>query len=436
MVVKQSPCHLFFGKYNLFPSFICNAWTNMLVLCCLFLFLLSLKLIEAFTKGHRIIQVVRISFQNFMLSQIYGVLGDNLLFSILEYQTFTFGFNLSLLSISLSTLFMILTFGCLIFHIKLLLKYHQILQKTKQLPDQRKMQLEQFHKNHAGYKVLFEDFKDTDFLKQGFLLFLTIRDLLMSLILATLFAYPIVQVFLILILNVWMIIYLFTQRPFQDRFLGYQQIFFEFMGLGVHISVLIVSALDNQNNRAFGTRNNVGKYIIYSNMVFNLSAVLFMLIVIILQIYPFCKMFYQNKIRKPSSSIAPVYPSQRNRDTIDTTTNITQNESETTEKVRFNNSIQANQSSNTNETISFGFEESSIQEKDQIPTLQSSDFKDNNQISPSVLQRKKKTVRRPLGGKSQSTHQVHPFILSKLRNPINSDLLIECRLEPSEFNQT
>jgi len=98
--------------------------------------------------------------------------------------------------------------------------------------------------------------------------------------LATMFEYPLAQSILIIILDCLMIAYLFIKRPFESTFDFYQQLFFEFVGLGVMISVFVNAVFDSGKYETIQGRNNVGKLIIVSNILFNFVAVAFMLILI------------------------------------------------------------------------------------------------------------------------------------------------------------
>ena len=291
-----------FQKRRLGSSFLENSWPNTILLLSLFVIFLIFKLIAITTHMGRITQPLRHAFENFMLSQIYDMLGDVLLYAVLEYQTFSFHPNLTLLSIFLCILFTILILGCLTFYCQTLKKCRGLLKKIKQQPDQKERLQSQFEKDHAGSRVLFEDFKDITAGRQAFFLFLSLRDLLMSMILTTLFHYPLIETTLLLFLTGLMILYLLIQRPFKSSLAGFQQTFLEFIALGVNICLIILIILDANQNETLQTRTHICSYILYSNMVFNISSFAFLLIILIIEIYSFCKTKFKKQAKDTSQT--------------------------------------------------------------------------------------------------------------------------------------
>ena len=123
------------------------------------------------------------------------------------------------------------------------------------------------------------------------------------------FEYPLPQTIIITLLDCLMIVYLFIKRPFESTFDSVQQPFFEFVGLGVMISVFINTIFDAGKYQILQGRNNVGKFVIVCNMMFNFVTAIFMLIIIVQSLREFYKEQKQkrtvlktkNRLQNPSS---------------------------------------------------------------------------------------------------------------------------------------
>jgi len=216
------------------------------------------------------------------------------MFSIVEYRTLVFGWNLSLLSFFASVILLLAMFGSFLYQIKLLQTYQGL---KKQNPTDSNS-LKQFTKANEGSQVYWKDFKDYSLASQFFLIFLSGRDLIFSLILATMFKHPLVQTILIMILNCLMIVYLFIKKPFESTIDFSQQLFFEFIGLIVNFCVFVNAILDTGKYEAIGTRKNIGKLIIICNMIFNFVTATFMLFFVAQILVGFYKTQQQKRANK------------------------------------------------------------------------------------------------------------------------------------------
>jgi len=283
-----------FEKYDVPSSFLRNFWESLgIVIFAAVLWMLfhGIELIldpQGRPKMASFIRKARIVIQNFLFIALYGVYGDLVMFSIVEYRTFAFGWNLSLLSFIVSILMLIAMFLSFWYQTKLLINYQKIKKQDQQTSPNNKA-LEKFMKKHEGSQVIFKDFKDYSIAPQLFLFFLSGRDLLCSLILATMFEYPLPQTIIITILDCLMIVYLFIKKPFRNNFEFAQQLFFEFTGIVVNVSVFVNAVLDAGKYEAFGTRTNIGKLVIITNMIFNFVTAVFMLISLGLALLEFYK---------------------------------------------------------------------------------------------------------------------------------------------------
>ncbi len=268
-----------FSRYSIPSSFLENFWNNIYVLSGALLLFIAFRITEYIyertvpkkSKVKTIVKACRFYIQNILLTLLYGIYGDVVMFAIIEYRSIKFEWSLAMLSFAVSILFFILMTMNFGYHYHLVFKY-QSLKK-----DNRTSQLENFINNHKGTQVLFKDFNDKNCWIQSFLLLLTLRDLAFSLILACFEKYPLLQIILFLILNASMFIYLLLGKPFKESFDLFQQAFFEIAGLTVNISVFINHLLSKTYEEMLTARENIGKGIIVTNIIFNFVTAAFML---------------------------------------------------------------------------------------------------------------------------------------------------------------
>jgi len=286
-----------FEKYKVPSSFLLNFWENLGIVLFASVLWLLFKVVEL-NISHRenprissLSRKARVVVQNFLIAALYGVYGDLILFAGIEYRTLVFGWNISLLSFIISVILLVVMSCNLVYQIKIIKGYQKI--------KSDKSQLEQFMKNHEGSQVFFKDFQDGSLSPQLFLFFLTGRDVIFSFILATMFEYPLPQIIIMLILDCFMVVYLFLKRPFESRFDFIQQLFFEFVGLSVMISVFINAIFDAGKHQTLQARNNVGKFIIVCNLMLNFVTAIFMFIIIA----QFFIEFYKQQKRKQAKKL-------------------------------------------------------------------------------------------------------------------------------------
>ncbi len=231
---------------------------------------------------------IRAVVQNFVLAQLYSIYGDIILFSVLEYRSPNFTSGWSRFSFACTLVFPSMTLSLLMAHIFLLKNYQKIKQQNAEM-------LSQFVNKNKGSFVLFNDFKDYSFLRQSFLLLLTARDLIFSLLLATMFDHPLGESIFILCLNIAMVVYLILKPPFKSVFDATQQLFYEVIALIVNVCILIMAIMDEINSTGTDIRTFIGKLIIATNMIFNFGSLAFMLV----KAFMTCKEIYQaHKLKK------------------------------------------------------------------------------------------------------------------------------------------
>ena len=298
-----------FEKYGVSSTFLINLWEPFLLLILLITIFGLIRILEWIiaiknkaSTYYRVLLKSRIFLFNFLLTQIYNVYGDVALFAILEFRSLDLSANLACLSFIVSlVLFVLMAFG-LFYHVWFLHQYQTL---KKGSSDQ---ELQQFKSDNPGWEVLYQDFKDQNLLKQSFLFILTIRDIAFSILLVTLFEHPLTQCIMILILSVMMLSYMLITRPFASIWGQVQQIFFEFVIFVVSLSTLVLAVMDRKDSTETNSKQRIGKLLIIVNMIFNFSALGFMIVQLFLQ----GKEFYQHYRAKKT------YP-QRKKTRLDST---------------------------------------------------------------------------------------------------------------------
>jgi len=287
-----------FEKYDVSSSFLINFWESLGVIIFAAVSWMVFKGLEILFISQQKAQFaslsrnIRVMAQNFLISTLYGCYGDIVLFSLIEYRSFVFGWNLSLLSFIFSIILWIAMFISFWYQVNLLLNYQRIKKQDQCSSNESQKQLEKFAKANEGSQVLFKDFQDYSLTPQLYLFILSGRDIVISLLLATMFDHPQAQTVIALILSLLMIAYLLIKKPLESTFDLIQLIFFEIIGAAVGICILINATLGSDKSKATGSRKSIGKTIIAFNLVFNLVTALLMLITIaslLKEAYAFCK---------------------------------------------------------------------------------------------------------------------------------------------------
>ena len=301
-IVERSVPYVF-EKYDVPSSFLVNLYQQLSVLVIILLVFIGIKVLEwalkSFKTGHRIFYTLRIMIQNFIITQLYGLYGDLVLYSSLEYRSMNLKLGVTGLSFGLSVVLLGVMLGCFAMHWYFLRKYQSL--KRASGPDS----LKEFSEKNKGSQVFMEDFRDESIVQQSFLLFLTFRDIAFSLLLTTLFEYPMIQTLLIFSFGVIMIIYLWVCKPFKNKFGLFQQGFYELVALVVNINIIILAFADQIDAYVYEMRQTIGKLIIIVNAVFNFGTVLLMITGLALigkEAYQEYKMRQRRKTRKLKTS--------------------------------------------------------------------------------------------------------------------------------------
>ena len=207
--------------------------------------------------------------QNYLLTQLFTTFGDIVFFAVLDLRSMSLASGASVFSLILILVLFLIIIMSLGLYFWLLVKYQRIKEKDAEL--------QKFLEDHQGQQLFYNDFKDSSLIHQVVLFVMVAKDIVFSLIITTLFEHPIVQVMLILTLNFAVIAYYLIKRPFKNNFEAIQQLIYEVIIFIVTIDVTILAFMDDSYTIAFGTRNNIGKFIIILNFIFNFIALLFLL---------------------------------------------------------------------------------------------------------------------------------------------------------------
>lgn len=271
-----------FEKYEVPASFLLNLYQQLVIFLSITGFFIVMKGLEQlllkFNKKSIVysgVKTVRISSQNFLLTGMYGVCGDIVLYSTLEYRSLRIADGIGSVSLVLSGLLLFLTVICFFLHIRLLFKSQRIKNQVFKDDAQKEQAIEDFNKQNEGIEVLFGDFKNETIHQPAFLFYLTFRDLIFSFILTTMFEHPLIQTIFIFSSNIIMMIYLRVVQPFTSRFTLFQQVFYEFIWLAVNVSVVTLALMDGIEASALTSRKNIGKLIIVVNYIFNFACLTF-----------------------------------------------------------------------------------------------------------------------------------------------------------------
>ena len=115
------------------------------------------------------------------------------------------------------------------------------------------------------YGILFEEFKDSSLLHMMFVPLMTLRIYVFYTVIAYLYAYPLIQMCLIILLSALTLLYLTLVRPHQHVLglieFGVQEVLL----LIINICVLILTILDRWNIQAIDHRKAIGNVIVWVN---------------------------------------------------------------------------------------------------------------------------------------------------------------------------
>jgi len=297
--IPERPVPRIFEKRQIPASFLLNSWDNLifiLIIIVIFILLQIIMLCIKKEKWLRIIKRIKVAVQNYLITQLYAIYGDLVFFIILELRVIYLGKWTINFSFTIELIFLLFIITSFTLHFLLLVRYQRVKKEARNTNN--KELLQQFQKDYEGVQVLFIEFKDDSLLHHAFLIFITSRDMLFSLVITTLFESTLAQVMIFLLLNISLLIYLILKRPFKERFEELQQFTFEVIILTVSIIEITGAILEDMDSFGSNIQIILGKLLIILNISFNICALLFMTFKIIFCVKIAYNDFKQKKIVK------------------------------------------------------------------------------------------------------------------------------------------
>ena len=296
--IKERKVPPAFEKYGLSSSFILNFWKKMmLILMISMIVALALSIEFAMTKWEFLKKipsaVIREFAQNYLLTQLYSSAGDAVLYSTLQYRAFKFWSKSELLDFIVSVIFLLAVFIVPVWHYFIILKYRKIKNSTENIMN--KEVLKSFQESNKGIKLFFENFQDKSKPQQLFLIFLAVRDMLFSLVITMLFAYPLLQITILLVLNIAMIVFLIVKRPFKIIFNLIQQLYYELLVFFALVILLILVGLDMNHSTDDHARDILGKILIMESLLFTYGTLILTIFSVLRIALDFLKGLKKNK---------------------------------------------------------------------------------------------------------------------------------------------
>jgi len=230
-----------------------------------------------------------------------GTVGDIVLYSALEFQTFSLDDFTSNLSFLVCAGFNVLT----VIVIVAMLYVNMRIKKSKN-DAAKNLTSEEIEKEWDSFRAFFGTYKDAFFGQQIFLLVFIIRVACFSAIVGYTYDYPLLQAALIVCINLMMTLYLIITRPMKAKINFVQQITFELLLLIFNINICILAVADELESEAFEMRKNIGELIVMLNIIVPLLSTVFIVLKIVLLGIEVYKEFKLKKKKKLNSNIPEI----------------------------------------------------------------------------------------------------------------------------------
>ena len=305
---SQGSLPLVFERYGMKSAFLFNYWKSlMMILIGLGCFVMSKGAEVIFSKSNsvkKITRAVSVAASNFMLTQFYGSIDDVLFYYVLDVKSSEFtSSRFRTVGFVFGLLLLLVGFIVTGLHGAILFKYQRLKKKQGGSSGAQVDFLLQFLKKYENIKLFYQDFKDIDVFQQAFLLINITRSLLSSFIFTMLFGYPLLQILLLTALNICILVYLLTKKPFKNSSNAYAQYFCEGILLIAYLSILVLAFMDEAESEASNSNSIKGfsMVVIVSNMALLIGSALFMLVNIAGILY---EMYQERKSKKDVSRIS------------------------------------------------------------------------------------------------------------------------------------
>jgi len=156
-----------------------------------------------------------------------------------------------------------------------ILDVNSAVRKSKQ---QALKQENEIQKDWCSYKAVFQCYRDQTYFQQIFLFVFIMRVSLFNAIIGYLYKYPLLQIALITLANIFVLSYLIFKRPMKQLVNLFQQIVLEVVLLPFNICVLVLAILDARGIEAIDERKTIGDVMVYINVVIPVLCVTLMAI--------------------------------------------------------------------------------------------------------------------------------------------------------------
>ena len=131
-------------------------------------------------------------------------------------------------------------------------------------------------------QVLFWAFKDGSFTQQGFLFFFSLQVYLFNLVIGYMWRYPLAQAFPIAAMNILVMLFLVTKRPFKEPLEQIHQITNEIILFTANVSVVVLALFDYTGNDDHWNRKRLGEAIFFASTSFTLASLGFVCLKILI----------------------------------------------------------------------------------------------------------------------------------------------------------
>lgn len=272
-----------FVRYNVRALFLLNYWKSFVMILIGVSVFTPFKLLEIIpcSKKSRlgsIFRLLNVVASNFTLTQLYGSLDDIIFYLVLQVRENNFQTSFEKANLAISIVLSLFASLAFFIHFWILRRY-QLSQRNQNKSQQI------FLQKYENFKMLFQDFKDSSYLKQSFLMIYIIRSMISGLLITNLFEYPLLQTLLLTSLNILILVYLIVEKPFKEALNMRGQYFCEAVLLVVNVSMLGMAFIDEMVEEDEGARKILSKLVIISNMVLIVGSLAFMALSVIKALY-------------------------------------------------------------------------------------------------------------------------------------------------------
>ena len=280
-----------FGEYVQESSFIVNYWEELLT-CAIILMILAFATALAIYAqkikyiGSFFVKVKSVIQWNLMLIVICSNMDSVGVYSSLEIRTTPFNSFLSVLGTLICVVFNLVAIFLMGF--TLYITYSLWRARKRVLPVLSKGFVQQKPKKETEEKylncgVLYLNFRNGSLLQRSCMFFILLRIYLFNMVIGYLFNHPLAQAILIVLMSFMMLAFLSIQRPYRKTFELIKAITYESILFVVNICILVLAIMDHRGLYMKEERVRLGDVIILTNTLFNVVAVVFIGIEIVLR---------------------------------------------------------------------------------------------------------------------------------------------------------